>query len=226
MITISCTECKAKSQDGILEHSDKCSANLIKNKIETDYIRPPAIKLNFDTPEEQAEWYRKLEVGSGERLTYQKASLVAPQIHSCEDSHTIANSTGRCVQCGWPAPQIHSDETRKHFEANMLDGDKVQPGQMLASTEVLEYITDLLAKNRQAAYDYGYDDRSLEADHEIEDACTALLDRVLESRPPRRRTAAPRGKMMGFDESCINNGFNEGMDQFTATIQKLKVGKP
>lgn len=30
------------------------------------------------------------------------------------------------------------------FEQNYLDGDKVQPGQMIASTEVLEFINDFV----------------------------------------------------------------------------------
>jgi hypothetical protein len=34
------------------------------------------------------------------------------------------------------------DELKRHFEANMLDGDKVQGGQMLSSEFVLEYLTD------------------------------------------------------------------------------------
>lgn len=45
-------------------------------------------------------------------------------------------------------PKSESTELRerlvKIFEANFLDGDKVQRGQMLASTEVVEYIDEFV----------------------------------------------------------------------------------
>ena len=36
----------------------------------------------------------------------------------------------------------HMIDIKTHFEANMLDGDSVQNGQMIASLEVLEYILE------------------------------------------------------------------------------------
>lgn len=62
-ITTSCTECKAKSQDGILEHLKTCSA--AKPTIYTLESRMPAIQINFDTPEEQAKWMRNISKSSG-----------------------------------------------------------------------------------------------------------------------------------------------------------------
>jgi hypothetical protein len=36
------------------------------------------------------------------------------------------------------------EDVKKYLEANLLDGDKIQPGQMIASTEILEVVTDLI----------------------------------------------------------------------------------
>jgi hypothetical protein len=35
------------------------------------------------------------------------------------------------------------NDIKKDLEANLLDGDKVQEGQMIASTEVLEWVEEL-----------------------------------------------------------------------------------
>lgn len=43
-----------------------------------------------------------------------------------------------------PSNSGELDELRKHFEANMLDGDAIQAGQMLASSEVFGYIAELV----------------------------------------------------------------------------------
>lgn len=40
---------------------------------------------------------------------------------------------------------MNEEELRNHFEQNMLDGNIIQKGQMLASSEVFEYIVELLA---------------------------------------------------------------------------------
>jgi hypothetical protein len=42
-------------------------------------------------------------------------------------------------------------ELKKHFEANMLDGDEIQDGQMLSSASVFEYLTEVIAEREQAA---------------------------------------------------------------------------
>jgi hypothetical protein len=42
------------------------------------------------------------------------------------------------------------EELKQRFEQQMLDGDGIQRGQMLASTEVFEYVADLVAETRQA----------------------------------------------------------------------------
>jgi len=42
-------------------------------------------------------------------------------------------------------PNLEAEKAKEHFEQNLLDGDEVQPGQMLAATEVWGYISDLLA---------------------------------------------------------------------------------
>lgn len=42
-------------------------------------------------------------------------------------------------------PTPSGETLRRHFEANMLDGDAIQAGQMLSSESVFEYITELIA---------------------------------------------------------------------------------
>lgn len=48
---------------------------------------------------------------------------------------------------------IDNNELKKHLEANLLDGDAVQAGQMIASSEVLEWAEDFFAAQRQALRD-------------------------------------------------------------------------
>lgn len=66
-----------------------------------------------------------------------------------------------------------SEELKQHFEQNMLDGDKIQSGQMLSSGDVWEYLKDLqdmhtkhLARVRLEAqieeFNLAYDSDSLE----------------------------------------------------------------
>ena len=43
-----------------------------------------------------------------------------------------------------------SSKLKKHFEANMLDGDEVQAGQMMSSESVLEYIEEYMTPKPQA----------------------------------------------------------------------------
>ena len=38
-----------------------------------------------------------------------------------------------------------TQEFKQHFEQNMLDGDKIQPGQMLSSESVFEYMREAFA---------------------------------------------------------------------------------
>jgi hypothetical protein len=71
MIKSFCSECDAQSIDGIMKHAKGCSALLFEPKIE-DYVRPPGITLKFDSPEEQAEWLRKLNGSSGEHQALRK----------------------------------------------------------------------------------------------------------------------------------------------------------
>lgn len=75
MITTSCTECKAKSRDGILEHLKTCTA--AKPTTYTLESRMPAMQINFDTPEEQAEWLRKLNSGQANGSVNPQASSEA-----------------------------------------------------------------------------------------------------------------------------------------------------
>jgi len=61
---------------------------------------------------------------------------------------------------------VMSNTLKKHFEANMLDGDEVQAGQMMSSESVLEYIEEYMTPKPQAntleeiAIQYGYDKRT------------------------------------------------------------------
>lgn len=45
-----------------------------------------------------------------------------------------------------------ADGLREHFEANMLDGDAIQAGQMLASESVFEYVSELIEAEHQRIY--------------------------------------------------------------------------
>lgn len=65
MITSRCTECSATTLDGVLTHTDKCSANNFLPKVSTDYLRPPAIELRFDSKEEQDNFFKNLSGTSG-----------------------------------------------------------------------------------------------------------------------------------------------------------------
>lgn len=40
-------------------------------------------------------------------------------------------------------------ELKKHFEANMLDGDEIQAGQMLSSASVFEYLAEVVAEREK-----------------------------------------------------------------------------
>lgn len=62
MIKSICNECESQTNDGILKHTESCSAN--QPNIVTHYIRPPSVTIQFDTPEEQAEFLRNYTGGS------------------------------------------------------------------------------------------------------------------------------------------------------------------
>jgi len=66
-ITTSCVECKQKMVDGVLEHTKECSANHFKTYIGTA-TSPPALKLTFDTPEEQKKFMDNLGTSSGRKV--------------------------------------------------------------------------------------------------------------------------------------------------------------
>lgn len=44
------------------------------------------------------------------------------------------------------------DELQKHLEANLLDGDTIQAGQMIASSEVLEWAEDFITAHTDRLY--------------------------------------------------------------------------
>lgn len=74
---INCTECGAKSEDGILEHLDTCSANSLAPMIGLEQ-RPPSQTVTFDTPEEQAEFMRNLTRGSANIEPKSKLAHIPP----------------------------------------------------------------------------------------------------------------------------------------------------
>lgn len=84
-----------------------------------------------------------------------------------------------------------------------------------------EIMSPALAKARLAAhaersYEQGYDDRSLEADHEIEDAANEVLDKIL-SELPRRFD-----NYIGISMKDYLNGHNAGVEEVRAIIEKHK----
>lgn len=58
-ITVSCAECGAEVVADVLNHTKTCSANKPNSMV--DELRPPSLVLKFGTPEDQAEWLRKLK---------------------------------------------------------------------------------------------------------------------------------------------------------------------
>ena len=63
-VKMSCAECKAVSQDGVLQHIDSCSANMFKRR--TGYgIQPPATVLHFDTKKERGVFMRNISKPGG-----------------------------------------------------------------------------------------------------------------------------------------------------------------
>lgn len=85
---------------------------------------------------------------------------------------------------------------KEHFEANMLDGDEVQGGQMLSSEYVLEY---------------------------IQEYCL-LKDEILKSRPAKRKPvkcdAGSRcdGDMCCGGEPYENQAYNEALDDWSKAM--------
>ncbi len=68
-ITTLCSECKQKMFEGVLAHTDECSANHFKSQTGTGII-PPAITIRFDTPEEQKRFMDGLSKGSSSGTNY------------------------------------------------------------------------------------------------------------------------------------------------------------
>lgn len=63
----SCAECgrsTSPNSSAPIVHAVTCSVHLFRGAIQSDYLRPPATIITFDTPKEQAEWVHKLSGGS------------------------------------------------------------------------------------------------------------------------------------------------------------------
>lgn len=52
---------------------------------------------------------------------------------------------------------------------------------------------------------------------------TLIKAELLKALPEKRPTAAPRGKIMPFNESCINDGFNAALTQITSVIEERLI---
>ena len=63
MINTRCTECGATMLDGVLTHTEKCSANNFLPRV-GQMVRPPSIELSFDSAEEKEQWLKGLKAGS------------------------------------------------------------------------------------------------------------------------------------------------------------------
>ena len=64
-IKVTCTECKQKMVDNVLEHLPTCSANMFKPV--TGYgMMPPGQTIHFDTPEEQEKFMKNLSGASSD----------------------------------------------------------------------------------------------------------------------------------------------------------------
>lgn len=61
---VSCTECKQKMVDNVMEHLPTCSVTIMQPITFTLEARGPGMTIKFDTPEEQAEWFSNLSGGS------------------------------------------------------------------------------------------------------------------------------------------------------------------
>jgi hypothetical protein len=61
MIKSRCTECGATSLEGILQHTETCTATLMKPSMGQE-LRPSATVLIFGSPEEQKKFMDNLRV--------------------------------------------------------------------------------------------------------------------------------------------------------------------
>lgn len=57
--------------------------------------------------------------------------------------------------------------------------------------------------------------------HETQ-AVREALDRIEAELPKPKATAAPRGKMMPFNTSCINTGYNGALEEVKQLIEKYR----
>ena len=93
---------------------------------------------------------------------------------------------------------IDRDKLKKHFEANMLDGDAIQRGQMLASADVFEYLEDL-----------------------IDNILQTFVSEVLERMP--EQLSLQMGRDESYDQVVVEyrRGYNTSLDAATAAIRQV-----
>lgn len=67
MITSRCTECGATTLDGVLKHSDKCTATALQGITGYGMI-PPATEIIFSSEKAKTKFYKNLNQGQGSDL--------------------------------------------------------------------------------------------------------------------------------------------------------------
>lgn len=88
-VTTSCSECKARMADGILEHVKGCSASVIKMYLGIDYLRHPGTLISFDTPKEAAEWLSKLTGSRANAKPKRKLAQIPPKDESVKGARDM-----------------------------------------------------------------------------------------------------------------------------------------
>lgn len=114
------------------------------------------------------------------------------------------------------------DDLRKHFEANMLDGDPIQAGQMLSSESVFEYITYLLKADRAASFEQGRIAEAKTCEDTRRHDTRALLEQVKGEMPkkggiPEDLYKEIENKSLGYQ---LVDCWDSALDEVTAILDK------
>lgn len=64
-ITMKCVECKVTALNGIMEHTKGCSGYILTRDLSTDYFRPPATEIIFDSEVERVRFMKGLNTALG-----------------------------------------------------------------------------------------------------------------------------------------------------------------
>lgn len=147
---------KHKPENG---NCDGCAAEMIDNGFKTHYTQPDAVKDLKPLTKKEHDYYMNLP--DKEKCTPYKHIFMGREICNCG-----ACCSGWNEEAEYTMPDAVKDspqdtqEWRKDFEENLLDGDDVYNcgKAMLSAEEVYEYFAALLEQEKRKAYKKGYED--------------------------------------------------------------------